>query len=101
VREGWAQRFEVYINGVEVGNAFEEERNPEHLLQLLQKEQQNRIDLGKDPLGIDGDFVQALSKIQAPISGIAMGWDRLFALWSQSSSLRQSSPFLPSFVQDN
>ena len=96
VRDHWAQRFEVYIHGIEVGNAFEEERQPERLLALLEGEQKKRRDLGKNPLGIDLDFVKALAKIPEPISGIAMGWDRLFALWAQQDSLRVSSPFLTS-----
>ena len=101
VQGGWAQRFEVYINGVEVGNAFEEERDPLHLQALLNDEQKKRAELGKNPLGIDGDFVQALANITDSISGIAMGWDRLFATWSLGKSLRTSCPFLPSDLQDN
>lgn len=93
-KDGFAQRFEVYIRGVEVGNAFEEEKSSRTLKQLLETEIAERNELGKAPLGIDQDFVHALAHIQEPISGIAMGWDRLFALWNGHAHLRESSPFL-------
>jgi elongation factor P--beta-lysine ligase len=95
VKNGLAQRFEVYIHGVEVGNAFEEEKDPNALDQLLKKEQLEREHMNKVPLGSDMEFIHALEDIPEPISGIAMGWDRLFALWNKSESLRDSSPFIP------
>jgi lysyl-tRNA synthetase class 2 len=95
VQNGFAQRFEVYVHGIEVGNAFEEEKNPNVLKQLLKHEQDERQGMNKPPLGSDLDFVHALENISESISGIAMGWDRLFAIWNQGKNLRDSSPFLP------
>ena len=94
-KHGFAQRFEVYIHGIEVGNAFEEQKDPHVLREHLKQEQSERKKLGKNALGTDLDFVHALEHIPEPISGIAMGWDRLFSIWNQKQSLRDSSPFLP------
>jgi lysyl-tRNA synthetase class 2 len=96
VKGKWARRVEVYIRGIEVGNGFEEETCAKALMEQLQREQQERLHLNKDPLGIDNDFVYALDSSKEAISGMAMGWDRLFAAWSGSADLRSASPFLPS-----
>jgi lysyl-tRNA synthetase class 2 len=93
VKHHKAQRFEVYVNGIEVGNAFEEEKNKYNLRQQIDKERKERIALNKNSLGVDEAFLEALDHISDPISGIAMGWDRLFSLWIQELNLRNSSPF--------
>ncbi len=92
----WALRVEVYIRGIEIGNGFEEETRADALMSQLQLEQKERRQLNKPALGIDHDFVMALDREEAPISGVAIGWDRLFAVWSEASSLLEASPFLPS-----
>jgi elongation factor P--beta-lysine ligase len=81
------------VNGIEVGNAFEEEKNRDNLRQQIEKERKERIALNKNSLGVDEAFLEALDHISEPISGIAMGWDRLFSLWIQELNLRESSPF--------
>lgn len=96
VSGAWALRVEVYIRGVEIGNGFEEETRSEALLSQLRREQVERRLLHKPELGIDHDFVMALDSIDIPISGIAIGWDRLFATWHKASNLLEASPFLPS-----
>lgn len=90
---GYAQRFEIYIQGIEVANAYQEEKSPDKLLQLLKKEQAQREKLNKPTFEIDFDFVNALKDIQEPISGIAMGLDRVFALSIGQSKLAGTSPF--------
>jgi len=93
VTNGVAKRFEVYVNGTEVGNAFEERTSVEDMTRQLQKEQKERLELGKDPLAIDASFASALHRIEGPVSGIAMGWDRLFALWMGQKDLGGNCPY--------
>ncbi|MBF0197141.1 MAG: hypothetical protein HQL32_05505 [Planctomycetes bacterium] len=93
VIDGKAARFEVYIHGVEVGNAYEEEKDPETLRGILENERSERRAMARDPLAIDEDFLGALSQIPEPISGIAMGLDRIMALVRGDHNLCSISPF--------
>lgn len=73
---GYAERFEVYINGMEISNAFTELTDSDEQLKRLQKEQVLRKKLGKDVYDIDMDFVEAVGKMPE-CAGIALGVDRL------------------------
>jgi len=72
----YAERFEVYINGLELANAFSELNNAEEQLQRLKEEQDLRKKLGKEVYEIDREFVEAL-KTMPESAGIALGVDRL------------------------
>lgn len=72
----YAERFEVYINGLELANAFSELTDAEAQLKRLKEEQTLRKKLGKDVYDIDMEFIEAL-KIMPPSAGIALGVDRL------------------------
>ena len=73
---GYAERFEVYVNGMEIANAFTELTDVDEQLQRLQEEQTLRKKLRKDVYDIDMDFVEAVGKMPA-CAGIALGVDRL------------------------
>ena len=72
----YAERFEVYINGLELANAFSELTDSKEQLKRLQEERALRQKLGKDVYDIDMEFVEAL-KTMPPSAGIALGVDRL------------------------
>jgi lysyl-tRNA synthetase class 2 len=72
----YAERFEVYINGMELANAFSELTDADEQLKRLKEEQALRQKLGKDVYDIDMEFIEAL-EIMPPSAGIALGVDRL------------------------
>lgn len=72
----YAERFEVYINGLELANAFSELTDADEQLKRLKEEQALRQKLGKDVYDIDMEFIEAL-KTMPPSAGIALGIDRL------------------------
>ncbi|MEK7065319.1 MAG: EF-P lysine aminoacylase EpmA [Patescibacteria group bacterium] len=72
----YAERFEVYINGLELANAFSELTDADEQLKRLKEEQALRQKLGKDVYDIDTEFISAL-KTMPPSAGIALGIDRL------------------------
>jgi len=76
----WAERFELYIGGMELSNAFSELIDPEEQKVRLQEEQDLRKKLNKTVFDIDGEFLEGLKSIQRPCAGIALGLDRLFML---------------------
>lgn len=81
----FAERFELYINGVELCNAFSELIDPNEQRKRLIKEQQERKKMGKPVFLIDEEFLKALGRIQnssknAEAAGIALGLDRLLMI---------------------
>lgn len=76
---GYAERFEVYIDGIEIANAFTELTNANEQLKRLQKEQRERKRLGKEVYEIDLEFIEAL-KSMPDSTGIALGVDRLIQI---------------------
>ena len=76
--DGWAERFEVYWQGLELGNAFHELNNPD--LQRLRSEEDlaKKRQLGKKEIALDPEFFKALDYGLPPSAGIAVGLERLF-----------------------
>jgi lysyl-tRNA synthetase class 2 len=88
-----AQRFETYINGWEIANAFSELNDPrEQRARFLEQAEQKR---GPDdpPHPIDDDFIKALSFGMPPMGGMGMGMDRLGMLMTDSPTIREVIAF--------
>jgi lysyl-tRNA synthetase class 2 len=75
-RDGVADRFEVYLSGVELGNAFAEELSGSELRGRLAENNRDRIAEGRGPHPIDEDFLKAVDRMPR-CAGIAIGLDRL------------------------
>ncbi|HAX91310.1 MAG TPA: lysine--tRNA ligase [Rhodospirillaceae bacterium] len=88
-----AQRFETYVNGWEIANAFSELNDPrEQRARFLEQAEQKR---GPDdpPHPIDDDFIKALAFGMPPMGGMGMGIDRLAMLMTDSASIREVIAF--------
>lgn len=72
----YAERFELYINGVEIANAFSELTDGEEQQRRFEVEQETRRKLGKKVFLIDEEFIAAVDAMP-PSAGIALGIDRL------------------------
>ena len=83
-----AERFELYVAGLELANAFSELTDPREQLRRLQAEQAERRALGKTPYDIDDDLICALATGLPPSAGIALGVDRLAMLFADVTSIR-------------
>src|SRR6185436_13088337 len=77
-----AERFEVYVLGVELGNAFQELRDPVEQERRLRAEQRERVRAGGVELPISEPFLRALRSGLPPCAGIALGVDRVHLLLS-------------------
>jgi lysyl-tRNA synthetase class 2 len=81
------ERFEVYVAGMELGNAFSELNDAE--------EQERRflaqVERGGDeaPREVDLDYVRALAHAMPPAAGMGIGIDRLTMLLTDSHSIRE------------
>ncbi|MFH1286181.1 MAG: EF-P lysine aminoacylase EpmA [Candidatus Magasanikbacteria bacterium] len=74
--ERYAERFEVYVDGIEIANAFTELTDADEQRKRLEEEQERRKKLGKDIFGIDEEFLRAVGQLPS-CAGIALGIDRL------------------------
>lgn len=83
----FAERFELYIGGIEIANAFSELIDPQEQLKRLKEEQKLRKKLKKTVFPIDQEFLKSLEKIKNPCAGIALGIDRLIMLLLDKKSI--------------
>ena len=85
----WVERFEFYIGGFEVGNAFSELNDPvdQHNRFAQQLEQKERGD-EEAMSAIDEDYVRALGYGLPPTAGEGIGIDRLTMVLTGAKSIR-------------
>ncbi len=83
------RRFEAYINGWEIANAFSELNDPIDQFERF-SEQQAQLDAGSDDEAhpMDMDFVNALEVGLPPTGGLGVGVDRVIMLITDSPSIR-------------
>lgn len=87
------ERFELFINGGEIANAYSELNDPIEQKRKLQKQVETRkkakdFDACVEVNTIDEDFVEAMSYGMPPMGGIGIGIDRLVMLLTNSASIR-------------
>ena len=76
----FAERFEVFLAGIELGNCFSELTDAKMQKERFEKDLQERKSLGKTDYPIDQDLIEALNSGLPEVSGIAVGVDRLIML---------------------
>lgn len=91
--EGWADRFELYWNGLEIANAFFEVTDPEEQRERWKTEQQERERLGTTKLPQDPEMIRALEMGIPPTGGIALGVERLYMAFEKITDIRELNLF--------
>ena len=87
-----AKRFELYINGIEIANAYDELADGEALRERFEKDNQLREHHNLPPMPIDEHLLAACDDLP-PCSGIAVGFDRLLMVITGAQCLEAVIPF--------
>ncbi len=86
---GTVERFEFFIGGFELGNAFSEINDPLDQRERFQATSQALASGDEEAHPLDEDYVAALSYGMPPTGGFGMGIDRLTMLFTGQESLRE------------
>jgi lysyl-tRNA synthetase class 2 len=94
----FAERWELYISGIEIANCFTEERAKEKLELFIKREEERKkksIVHHKVDYGVPEEF----SQIKKECSGVALGMDRLFMVLFNLNSIEDAIAF-PFIMKD-
>ena len=88
----YAERFELYIAGIEVCNAYTELNNPVEQYIRFKEEEELRTKIKKEDfefMPMDRDYVRALEYAMPPAGGLGIGLWRLFMILCNKPSLKE------------
>ena len=88
-----AERFELYIDGVEVANGFHELTDAAEQQRRFEQDRFNRSEAGQLLVPMDHHLIEALASGMPACAGVALGIDRLLMQMSGASHIEQVVAF--------
>ncbi len=85
----YAERFEAYIAGLELANAYTELNDPVLQAEYFRKEEERKKRGDAEAHPYDWDFVEALEYGMPPTGGLGVGIDRLIMILTGSTSIKE------------
>ncbi len=83
------ERFELYIDGVELANAYSELQNPIIQRENFEEEAKKAKAGDKEAEPLDTDFIEAMEHGMPPTGGEGLGIDRLVMLLTNKTSIKE------------
>ncbi len=84
----FVDRFELFIDGREISNAFSELNDPDDQAARFEDQLRNRERGDEEAMDFDADYIRALSHGMPPAAGFGLGVDRLIMLLCSQPSIR-------------